>query len=233
VSGWIILIGLAAVTLTALIFLGKLSRRSWEAVAAAIVLAMAGYAFQGRPDLAGAPAVSLAAGSETAATLILIRSEMDQSFSPARPYLILSDAYARDGNFHFAAAYIRSGIKKNPRNADLWSGLGLQLLLAGEGKMSPPAKYAFDQGRKYDPGQPAADYFTGLTALFDGRTDEAMKLWQGLLDNAPKEARWKPRLESQVAGLQQMVSAATSKRANFDKSAQRKLDGEQIAPPAQ
>jgi cytochrome c-type biogenesis protein CcmH len=214
--GWIIMITLVVLTLAALVIFGKLPRKTWEAVAAAGILAMAGYALQGRPNVAGSPATPSPSESAAAADMILMRSEMDQTFNNARPYLILSDAYAREGNYQFAASYIRLGIKKYPKNADLWAGLGLQVLLASDGQMSPPAKFAFDRAREFSPNQPVPDYFEGLTALFAGRTDVALGLWQGLLARAPKEAKWKPRLESQITGLQTMQSSAqtSSEKAN-------------------
>jgi cytochrome c-type biogenesis protein CcmH len=78
-------------------------------------------------------------------------------------------------------------------------------MLASEGRMSAPAKYAFDRARKLNRYSPSPDYFEGLAALFDGRVVDALKLWQKLLDTAPKEARWKPRLESQLAGVTRMA----------------------------
>ncbi len=208
--GWIIMVMLTALTFATLVIFGKLPRKTWEAIAAAGILAMAGYALQGRPNVAGSPATASVSESAAAADMILMRSEMDQTYSSARPYLILSDAYARDGNYQFAASYIRSGLRKNPRNADLWAGLGLQLLLASDGQMSPPAKFAFDKAREFSPNQPVPDYFEGLTALFAGRTDLALGKWQGLLARAPKEAKWKPRLESQIKGLQTMQSSVAA-----------------------
>jgi cytochrome c-type biogenesis protein CcmH/NrfG len=205
-SGWIVAILLALVTLAALGALGKLPRPTWEAAAAAVILALAGYAYQGSPAVPSAPSAVPKSKGENAKMLIEIRSEMDRSFSNARPYLILSDAYARDGDYQMAAAYINSGIRRNPDNADLWAGLGLQLLLAGDGQMSPPAKFAFDRARSLSPIQPAPDYFAGLTALFEGRSDEALGLWRGLIERAPKDAKWKARLESQVKALAQMQS---------------------------
>jgi cytochrome c-type biogenesis protein CcmH len=210
-TGWIIMTAMAATTFVALVYFGKLPRKTWEAVAAAGVLAMSGYALQGRPDAAGAPAAASPGKNQTAEALILMRSEMDLTFSSARPYLILSDAYARDGNYQFAASYIRSGIKKNPNEADLWAGLGLQLLLASDGQMSPPAKYAFDKARSLAPNRPAPDYFEGLTALFDGKIDVALNQWQRLIDHAGKDAKWKPRLESQVKGLQAMQASLANR----------------------
>jgi cytochrome c-type biogenesis protein CcmH len=203
-SGWISLILLSAATFGILIRLGKIERQSWFLVGAVIVLAMAGYAYQGRPSLPAAEAKPIASNSNAAKALIETRSEMDFTFSRAKPYLVTSDAFARDGDYSLAVSYIKSGIRKNPQDANLWSGLGLQLMLASDGKMSPPAQYAFDQARKYGPDQPAPDYFAGLSLLFDGQPDQALKLWQGVLARSPENAKWRPRLESQISGLQMM-----------------------------
>ena len=210
-TGWLVMGGLSLMAVALMLWLGKLPRPTWEALVAGVVLALAGYALQGSPALESSPAKTITADAQTAEALILTRSEMDRTFSMARPYLIASDAWARDGDYKLAASYIRSGIRKNPKNADLWAGLGLQLMLASEGRMSPPAQYAFDQARKYNPRQPAPDYFTGLVALFDGNPNEALRLWKGLLENASDQAKWKERLEGQVAGVEALVAQSQAR----------------------
>lgn len=207
--GWIILILLAASIFGAILWLGKPPRVTREALAAAIMLGMAGYALQGQPGLRGAPAKASQAKGQEATELIMMRSDMDDQYGPAKKWLTTADAFARTGNFKLSSSFIRSGLKDNPDNADLWSALGLQLLLAGEGRMSVAAKFAFDRVRKLSPKQPAPDYFEGLSALFEGQVDTTIGLWQGLLANAPEHAKWKPRLESQLGGLMQMRAQAT------------------------
>jgi cytochrome c-type biogenesis protein CcmH len=203
--GWIILILIAGSVFALLLRFGKLPRSSWEPLAAALVLAMAGYALQGRPSLPDAPAKPLPGKGQEASALIDMRAEMDQNYGSAKRWLITADAFSRSGDYALSAGYIKTGLRQNPNNADLWSGLGVQLMLASEGRMSAPAKYAFDKARKLNPNSPTPDYFDGLAALFDGRVVDALKLWQGLVDTAPKEARWKPRLESQLAGVTRMA----------------------------
>lgn len=203
--GWGILIIQALAVFGALIWLAKLPRRAWEPLAAVLLLGMAGYALQGRPSLADAPAKPLASKGEEAAALIEMRGVMDQNYGAAKRWLITADAFSRSGNYALSAGYIRTGLRQNPNNADLWSALGVQLMLASEGRMSAPAKYAFDRARKLNARSPTPDYFEGLAALFDGRISDALKLWQGLIDTAPKDARWKSRLESQVSGLMRMA----------------------------
>lgn len=218
IAAWLPAILLGLVTLLLLIWLGRLPRKTWEVAAAAMILGLTGYAVQGSPGLPAAAAKPIKADRVAAAALILTRSEMDRSFSAARPYLIAADALARSGDYQLAAAYIRSGIRKNPKEADLWAGLGLQLMLASNGTMSPAAKFAFEKTRTLNPRHPAPDYFTGLTHLFDGRPDETLRLWQALIDKAPGQARWKKRLESQVAGAKSLLSATRSEEINDKQS---------------
>ena len=52
-SGWLIAIGMMLVTVAALVVLGKAPRKSWEAIAAALVFGLAGFSYQARPDLGG------------------------------------------------------------------------------------------------------------------------------------------------------------------------------------
>ena len=53
--GWIIAIGLLALVSIALVAIGRIPRTAWEITAAALLLGLAGYAWQGRPGLAGSP----------------------------------------------------------------------------------------------------------------------------------------------------------------------------------
>ncbi len=207
-NAWAILIAMALASFAVLLRLGKLPRIGWEPLAAALVLGCAGYALQGRPNLSGSPALPSPGKSKAAEALIDMRASMDKNFSAAQQYLIPSDAYSRDGDYKFGAGFIRTGLKLHPKNADLWAGLGVQLMLANDGKISPPAQLAFDRARALSNAHPAPDYFTGLDALFAGKPDQALILWRKLLVNPPKNARWPAKLESQVKGLEQMVVAA-------------------------
>jgi cytochrome c-type biogenesis protein CcmH len=48
---WIVLIALVIVTMAALMFLMRGKREGWEAVAAALMVGLAGYALQGQPGM--------------------------------------------------------------------------------------------------------------------------------------------------------------------------------------
>ncbi len=186
-----------------LLFFARPAKAMLAPVAAAAALGLAGYAWQGRPDIAEARASPVKAGNKTAEILIEFRKSMDQNFIGSERWLITADGFTRSGNYRMAAAMIQAGIKEQPRNADLWSALGLVLMLASEGEVTAPAKLAFQKARALSPQRPQADYFEGLAALAKGDLATTEKLWQGALDRATPKADYRMQLESQLAVVKQ------------------------------
>jgi cytochrome c-type biogenesis protein CcmH len=212
--GWLIVIGLALVTVAGVLALAPARKQFWPLVAAASVLALAGYAWQGNPEQGGSPAKPIAAEARAAESLIAMRADMDPAGGIAKQWLITADSYARSGRYQYSAAFIEAGLRQYPRNGDLWAGLGLVLLLAGDNQMSPPARMAFANARKYAPLNRSPDYFEGLVELFEGRPVNTLRIWQKLVDGAPDGAVWKPKLESQLGGLTSMLQGAAVEGAN-------------------
>jgi len=215
-SGWLGIVLLSAVVGAALLLSVNARKLLWSPVLAAVVLGMAGYAWQGRPDLPAARAKPIAAERGAAKALIKMRSDMDQNFGQAKSWLNLADGFAREGNYGAAAGIIQGGIRQHPQNADLWSALGLVLMLAADGEMTPPAQLAFDKARKLAPQLPAPDYFEGLAFLFQRKPIEALKMWNKVLDRATPNAKWRAPLESQYLGLQQMLLQSAASSAKQD-----------------
>jgi cytochrome c-type biogenesis protein CcmH len=197
-NGWVALTLLAAGSLGVIVALGRLPKGLWQVAAATILLGMTGYALQGRPAIPSSPAKSLAAKEDAAVQLIAMRNDMDQSFGGAKRWLVTADSFAKLGDYQLSASYIQAGLHKNPKDADLWSAMGLQLMLASQGQMSPPAQLAFDKARTIRPDYPAPYYFGGISRLFGGDIDGAILLWEKALSLASPNAKWRPKLESQL-----------------------------------
>lgn len=209
-NGWVALALLAAVSLSVVIWFGRLPKGLWQVATAAILLGMTGYALQGRPTVPSSPAKSLAAKEDAAVQLVEMRADMDQSFGSAKRWLITADSFAKQGDYPLSASYIQSGLRNEPDNPDLWSALGLQLMLASQGQMSRPAQLAFDKARLIRPNYPAPYYFAGLSRLFGGDLDGAILLWEKTLLLATPKAKWKPRLESQLQAAKALQAQAAS-----------------------
>lgn len=204
--GWLILVLMAALVLAGLIFIGRLPRRTFEMVAAALMLGAAGYAWQGHPGLAGSPQQpeSIAAMSRATDALLTIRSKMDRSFGPAKSWLVTADGLARAGDHRSAAAFLQAGLRKLPEDADLWTALGVEMMLVGQGQTSPSAELAFEKARLYNPRHPGPDYFSGLAALGKGDADATERLWINALTKAGQNAEWAGPIAAQLGALRQM-----------------------------
>jgi len=209
-NGWLALAMLSAGSLALLVWNVRGSKGLWQVAAATILLGMTGYALQGRPDLQTSPAKSLGASELAAVQLVELRADMDQSFGSAKRWLVTADSFAKQGDYKLSASYIQSGLRSEPQNPDLWSALGLQLMLASEGQMSPPAQLAFDKARAIRPSYPAPYYFAGLARLFAGDLDGAILLWEKTVSLATPQAKWKPRIESQLQAAKMLQAQAAT-----------------------
>ncbi|MES2782035.1 MAG: hypothetical protein V4657_04515 [Pseudomonadota bacterium] len=214
-NGWIALGLLSILSLIVLVFFVRSSKGLWQIAAAAVLLGMTGYALQGRPSTPASPAKPLEASEVAATQLVAIRADMDQSFGSAKRWLVTADSFAKQGDYSLSAAYIQSGLRSDPQNADLWSALGLQLMLASEGQMSPPAQLAFDKARAIRPNYPAPYYFAGLARLFAGDLDGAILLWEKTVSLATPKAKWKTRIESQLVAAKALQAQAAQAQSTM------------------
>ncbi len=205
---WIAAFAIALSILLAFVLLGRVPRRSWELVAATLFLGLAGYALQGSPDAPAAPARLTEADSRTAEQLLRLQAQMAPNFDVSKNWTITSDAFARSGKYSLAVAYARSGLKEHPENSHLWAALGLYMMLASDGRITPPSEFAFAQARRFKAKNPAPDYFEGLFALVSGKPVDAAKLWESALEKAPKESQWEPAVRRQLDGLRAMMQRA-------------------------
>ena len=203
-NGWIVLGLLSVLSLLVLTWFVRSSKGLWQIAAAAVLLGMTGYALQGRPSAPSSPAKSLAANEIGATQLIDIRADMDQSFGGAKRWLVTADSFAKQGDYASAASYIQSGLRSDPKSPDLWSALGLQLMLASEGQMSPPAQLAFDKARAIRPNHPAPYYFAGLARIISGDLNGGVLLWEKTLSLATPNAKWKVGIETQIQAAKEL-----------------------------
>ena len=196
--GFLILLLIAGLALGALRVLG-LKGPLLTMAAAALLFGGAGYALQGRPDLAGSPAK----GSAEAHYLPLAKARhaMLGQFTASERWLIIADSFAERGKTEEAVGLVQSGLRAHPDDYVLWIGLG-NALVDHAGIMTPAAELAYARAAKLAPWSPAAPFFHGLALLRSGQRDAALSEWKGLLAAAPAEAGWRPLVEDGVAMIE-------------------------------
>ena len=192
---WLALIAAATI---GLLWLMKLRRPLLTLAAAAIAFGCAGYAWQGRPDLAGVPRTAGERGPpmSLAGARVTLMGQFDRSDS----WLIMSDNFAARGNSMNAVGILRSAVREHPRDYKLWVGLGNALVDHGRG-LNPAARLAYRNAAALAPDHPAPPFFLGLAEARSGNADEAVRLWRGILAKAPANASWRPLVEDAALAI--------------------------------
>jgi cytochrome c-type biogenesis protein CcmH/NrfG len=200
--GWAIMIALALITGGALAWFIR-DRGALLFLSSALLLAFAGYTWQGNPDMAGRPKAPPPRTRVPDSEFAAMRQNMLGRFDRASAWLTMADGYQRSGDTLGAAQIIQSGLRDSPNDPDLWVGLGNALVLHANMMMTPAAQYAFQRAAQIAPEHPAPRFFYGLALAQGGRFDEAEQLWRQLLEAAPADAQYRRLIEERLEALQQ------------------------------
>jgi cytochrome c-type biogenesis protein CcmH len=210
-TGWIIAFALAGVAFAALLLIGRIPRAAREITAAALLLGLAGYAWQGHPGLAGAPrAIAKPSGEDFDEEMAERRRGLAERFGPAAQWMMLSDGLARQGKTKEAANVLLSGLRDSPKDPNLWLGLGNALVAHSDGVVSPGADFAYRRALELDPQGPAPRYFYGLALARAGQLQAARDLWAPLAASAPDGSQVKAELEANIARIDTMLKAGAT-----------------------
>ena len=202
--GWLLIIGLAVLVLLALWRIAGFGRMGLQLAAAALLVGMAGYAWQGRPGLPGRPVPPPVRQDLPETAFAESREEMLGTVDTASRWLTIADHFHRSGDTYSAAGIIRAGIKAHPKDPDLWVGLGNALVIHADGMMTPAAELAFQRAAALAPDHPGPKFFYGLALAQTGRLDEAETIWLALLATAPPDAEWRPMVLERVQMIAQL-----------------------------
>ena len=206
-TGWLLPIALTVAALAALIVLGKAPRKSWEAIAAALVFGLAGFAYQARPDLIGSTTTAEPSQGKVGADLVAVRQQLSGEGLIARNrWTVTADALTRQGGFSDAAGLLLGAIEENPRDSGAWLALANNLVGHAEGALTPAALYAFRQASEADLQAPGPPFFLGLALIQNGRPEEGRALWTDLLARTPAPAPWRAGLAARLQLLDQLLA---------------------------
>ena len=201
--GWAVIIVLAAATLLGLWRWAKPDRGALQFLGAALLLALAGYAWQGRPGLEGRPKPPPERQEMPESDFAATRESMLGRFDRAASWLTIAESYQRRGNTESAAKLLRSAIRQDPDNPDLWVGYGNALVIHADGLMTPAAQLAFQRAARLAPEHPAPRFFYGLALAQGGDYDQAERIWQDILATAPADASWRSMIQERLQMLRQ------------------------------
>jgi cytochrome c-type biogenesis protein CcmH len=209
-TGWFIAFALAIVAFGGLL-IGRIPRNALEISAAALLLGLAGYAWQGHPAQPGAPRIAKDGKAENFdEKLVEQRRGLAERYGPAAQWLVMSDAFGRMGKTKDSANVLLSGLKQTPDDPNLWVGLGNALLNHSDGVLSPGAQFAYRRAMALDPQGPAPRYFFGLALARNGQLQGARDLWAPLAASAPDGSEVKKELQANIARIDAMLAQGSA-----------------------
>jgi cytochrome c-type biogenesis protein CcmH len=118
----------------------------------------------------------------------------------AQGWTVLAPAYRRLERYADAAGAYRALLRINGPDTANYVELG-EVLTFAAGSIDKDASAAFAEALKRDPGNPKARFYTGFGLKQQGRTDEALAVWQALRNDSKSGDPWLPLLEQEMASL--------------------------------
>lgn len=194
--GWVILFTLVAACFAALGAVG-VRQGLLTAALASLMLGAAGYVLQGRPSLAGSPALGSAAPDVH--SLTEARHAFFGNFSPEESWLRMAEALAGDGKTEDSVNLLQNAVRRYPTDAQLWVGLGNALVDHAHG-LTPPAQLAYQRAAQLLPGHPAPRFFYDLALIRSGAAEAAVMDLVALMREYP-DASWRPLVSSAILAV--------------------------------
>lgn len=199
--GWAALILFALGVGVALWAIVRPGRAVAELILAALLVAVAGYAWQGSPALPGSPAPPRGDRPPPVTGFAEERAGWMAQVGPEAQLLDSADALIGRDDADYAAGILKGAIARQPGSPALWMGLGNALVAFADGMVTPAARYAYERASALAPADPAPAYFLGLAYAQSGDLDNAGRMWRSLLAHAPADAPWRPKVAQKLAML--------------------------------
>jgi cytochrome c-type biogenesis protein CcmH/NrfG len=204
-TGLIIALLIALVAGAGIMLAARVSPLRAAPVATALLLGLAGYAWQGSPGLAGKPVTAGTGAAKFDEALAAKRHEIGERISSATKWLVVSDAMARQGKTEKAANVLLSGLRENPDDPNLWVGMGNALMVHSNGTLTPAADYSFRKALALQPQGVSPNYFYGLALAESGQFEASRKVWLALAARLPEDMPLRTELIRNIALLEALI----------------------------
>lgn len=210
--GWLVFGGFALLAI-ALLLLMRFPRRFWTVPGMAVMLAGAGYAWQGQPGLPDHPVEGVAERRPLDPDLIAAREGLFGRFNFDYSYFMAADAMTRAGAPQLAATVMLGAVRKAPGDPALWAGLGLALAEHDGDQLSPAALHAFERAKALNPNHPGPPFYLGIVLARSGDIAGARRAWGQALQLVPEDASYRDDMVAVMLKLDPSLAAAATSAA--------------------
>jgi len=201
--GWVLILGFALLAGAGLTWFVRRDKGAMQFLGAALLLALAGYAWQGHPTMAGSPKAPPEHQNVPDNDFQNLHPDLLGRFDNAWTWTNMADGYQRRGDTEGAAEVLQTAVRLHPQDADLWVAYGYALVVHGGNMMSPAAQLAFQRAAAIAPNHPGPRFFYGLALAQGGNYDEAERVWRELLPTIPAGSQFRTITEQRLQAIAQ------------------------------
>jgi cytochrome c-type biogenesis protein CcmH len=201
--GWMLMAAFAILAGAGLFWFVRRDKGALQFLGAALLLALAGYAWQGHPAMGGSPKAPPEHRQGPDNDFQNLRPELLGRFDNAGVWTSMADGMQRAGDTEGAAELLQNAVHRHPRDADLWVAYGYALVVHGGNMMGPAAQLAFQRAATIAPNHPGPRFFYALALAQGGNYDEAERVWRELLPTIPAESQFRAATEQRLQAIAQ------------------------------
>lgn len=191
--------------------------RRFAAATALVALPVGAIAFYlaiGSPGLPDEPlATRIAAAHQdnsVQAMFARVEAHLAQHPDDGRGWEVIAPIYMDLGRYDDAVKARTNALRLLGATAEREAYLGEALTAAADGIVTAEAKAAFDRAIDRDRRDPTARFYQGLAAEQDGSREDAKRIWNALLADAPADAQWVPFVRQALARIEGSAAPGTA-----------------------
>jgi cytochrome c-type biogenesis protein CcmH len=209
--GWVPVVLLVLALAAALYPFARKDKGALQFLAAAMLLALAGYSWQGRPGQAGSPKSAEAPQAVPDDDFAILHPDLLGRFDRAFAWMQMADADRRNGNPLGSSQILESAVRANPRSYALWIAYAYSLVAVNDNQMSPASQLAFERAYRLAPNHPGPAFFYGLALARGGTWDGAEQVWTQTLQGLGSEyPAYRTAITERLAAIRQARSTGTA-----------------------
>jgi cytochrome c-type biogenesis protein CcmH len=176
---------------------------SFGTILAVPAVALGVYLVVGRPELPAQPLEArLERAVENQDMVAMVRSverHLEANPDDAKGWSVLAPIYSRMGRYVDSANAYRQIMRIEGPSPGLLTDLGETLVVAKQGIVEADAVQLFEAAVKADPKQMKARFFLAMAKNQEGKTQDAIAMWQAMLDEGAADAPWRDAVKQQMA----------------------------------
>jgi len=122
--------------------------------------------------------------------LVVAERRLEEEPDDLRGWIVVAPVYARQGNFQKAINAYENAIRLSDKDDDLTFALGEVLVNQSEGIVTDDALALFQKTLELNKEHGSARFMLGMAAFQSGKNDDAIRIWQALIDSARGDEDW-------------------------------------------